>query len=52
MLSLGLEPMMFVSEEYCHHSLMCSAIPGVANNHPFTTSIHGSRASKPHALEN
>jgi hypothetical protein len=26
--------------------------PGAANNHPFATSIHGSKASKPHPSEN
>jgi hypothetical protein len=49
MLSVGLEPKQFVSEEYCQDALASSATSGCANNNPFATSIRGSRASKPHA---
>jgi hypothetical protein len=52
MLSVGLEPKQFVSEEYCQDALASSATSGCANNNHFATSIGGSRASKPHASEN
>jgi len=36
-------------KEYCYYVLMLSA---TANNHPFATSIRGSRASMPLTSEN
>jgi prophage antirepressor-like protein len=39
MLTLGLEPMWFVSEEYCHHALMRSAISGCGKQAP-SRNIH------------
>jgi hypothetical protein len=44
MLSLGLEPMWFVSKEYCHHMLTrlatsgCGKQPPFRNIHPWTQS--------------
>jgi len=33
-LSVGREPIKFVSEEYCHHALTHSATTATRNNHP------------------
>jgi hypothetical protein len=35
MLTLGLKPMEFVSEEYCYHALMRSATSGCGKQLPF-----------------
>jgi len=35
MLTLGHEPIYFISEEYCHHALTRSAISGCGKQPPF-----------------
>jgi len=35
MLTLGREPIQFVSEEYCHHALRRSATSAARNNDPY-----------------
>jgi hypothetical protein len=42
MLTLGLEPMWFVSEEYCHHALTRTATSGCGQQPPQHPSVEAS----------
>jgi hypothetical protein len=51
MLTPGIEPMQFVSEEYCHHALPRSATSGCGkppfrNIHPWKLSLQATRIGK------
>jgi hypothetical protein len=52
MLTLGLEPIQFVSEEYCQHALTRSATSGCGEELTFCSIHPWKQGYKPHTMEN
>jgi hypothetical protein len=49
---MGLEPIWFVSEEYCQHTFTRSATSGCGEELPFRSIHLWKQGYKPHASEN